>query len=293
MHAPEEAEADLRPNVTGICAVVLYNRRCEDAKSLAALTGPDTNGFSVRIYDNSTVPEIKESNRKYCDIHRFSYTDMKGNRGLAAAYNAAVSALPEDGRLLLLDQDTTLPEDYFPKLFASIQEHPDVPVHVPVVRSRSGILSPASIRGHRVSRLKDLAPGVYPDITAINSGMTVHACAYDRAGPYAEAYFLDYIDHEFIRRYRKTGGKIAVFDATLIQDFSDDEHMDRESDLARFAIYRKDMHRFCSDTIGGRVYSCAKILYRAIKLDRIYHGRDFMKTVMKREASRKRGGKHG
>jgi len=293
MHSSEAAEADLRPDVTGICAVVLYNRRCEDAKSLAALAGPDRNGFAIRIYDNSTVPAIKESNRKYCDINRFPYTDMKGNRGLAAAYNAAVSELPEDGFLLLLDQDTTLPKDFFPKLFASLQEYPDVPVHVPIVRSQSGLLSPASVRGHRVSRLKDIAPGVYSDITAINSGMTAERRAYDRAGSYAEAYFLDYIDHEFIRRYRKTGGKIAVFDAVLTQDFSDDDHRNKESDLARFAIYRKDMHQFCSDTLGGRVYYYTKIIYRAFKLDRIYRSRDFMKIAMKREVSRERGGANG
>ncbi len=293
MHSSEAAKADNRPNGMILCAVVLYNRRCEEAKSLTALTGPDRFGIQVHIYDNSTIPEINESNRRYCEDYRFRYTDMKGNRGLATAYNAAVSELPEDGRLLLLDQDTILPEDFFPKLFASIRKYPDVPLHVPIVRSQSGLLSPASIRGHRVGRLKNITAGVYTDITAINSGMTAERRAYTSAGAYAENYFLDYIDHEFIRRYLKTGGRIAVFDAVLTQDFSDDDHGNRERDLARFSIYTKDMHAFCSDTFGGRVYYHAKIIYRASKLDRIYHCRDFMKIAVKREASRKRGGENG
>lgn len=289
MHASCAAIEDGAEGAAGICAVVLYNRRCEDAKSLSALNGPDRSGFAVHIYDNGTIPEIKESNRLYCAGQGFVYTDMKGNRGLAAAYNSAVSDLAGDGRLLLLDQDTTLPDDFFAKLFLSIQKYPDVPVHVPVVRSRTGLLSPASLRGHRVGRLKDITPGVYSDITAINSGMTVAASACATAGAYSEDYFLDYIDHDFIRRYRKTGGRIAVFDAVLTQDFSDDEHKDRESDLTRFTIYRKDFKRFCSDTFGGRVYFRAKIIFRALKLDRIYHGGGFLKTALQRDPPQKRG----
>ena len=293
MLSSDETRADFAADGVIVCAVVLYNRLCEDAKSLAAWTGPESYGYMLHVYDNGTIPGIKESNRKYCADRNLPYTDMMGNRGLSAAYNAAVSELPETGRLLLLDQDTTLPEDFFPKLNASIKKYPDVPVHVPVVRSRTGILSPASIRGHRVGRLKDIAPGIYTDITAINSGMTVQSRAYKSAGAYAEDYFLDYIDHEFIRRYRKTGGRIAVFDATLTQDFSDDDHKDRESDLVRFAIYSKDMYAFCSDTFGGRMYFCAKIFYRALKLDRIHHCGDFLKIAMKRERSQKRGRPNG
>lgn len=289
MYASCAAFEDGAKGAAGICAVVLYNRRCEDAKSLSGLTGPDRYGFSAHIYDNGTIPEIKKSNRRYCAAQSFLYTDMGGNRGLSAAYNAAVSDLAGDGRLLLLDQDTTLPDDFFAKLFLSIRKYPDVPVHVPVVRSRTGLLSPASIRGHRVGRLTDIPSGVYTDITAINSGMTVAASAYVTAGAYSEDYFLDYIDHDFIRRYRKTGGRIAVFDAVLTQDFSDDEHKDRESDLTRFAIYRKDFKRFCSDTFGGRVYFRAKIIFRALKLDCIYRGGGFLKVALQRDPPPERG----
>ena len=91
------------------CAVVLYNCRCADSKSLGSLLGAEVPGVRIKIYDNSTVEEIKEENLRFCLDRGLPYTDMHGNAGLAKAYNTAVARMGNSSWLVLFDEDTTVP----------------------------------------------------------------------------------------------------------------------------------------------------------------------------------------
>lgn len=238
--------------------------------------------LKIHVCDNSTISKYKESNKQYCEKNDLIYTDMQGNVGLSKAYNAAISKMEESEWLLLFDQDTTINEHYLRELQLSIAKYPDIFIHVPVVQANKSIISPAHIRGHRVHRLETVAAGIYSDITAINTGTAIKKEVFDLIGTYNEAFFLDYLDHDFIRKYKKKYKKIAVFICIIDQDFSDDDHHNRERDIQRFTIYKHDFYLFCKDNIFGIFYYSFKIIYRAVKLTRIYQCTDFIKIAIGR-----------
>lgn len=249
------------------CVIVLYNCRCDESACLSSLMLFTQSLCSLHVFDNSTNENIKRMNLQFSEKSKLLYTDMKGNAGLAKAYNSAVSSMQPDTWIVLFDEDTTVDEGFFNSLEESISNYPDVGVHVPIVLANDKrIISPSGIRGHRIIRINEIQPGIFSGITAINTGMAINKRVFDRVGHYEEEIFLDYLDHYFIRSYLKADKRIAVFGSVLRQDFSENDHSNIVNDLKRFTIYKHDFYLFCKDNYSGRLYYHIKILYRAVKL---------------------------
>ncbi len=254
--------------------VVVYNTRCEDSITLRSLDGAE--GVGVLVVDNSTV---ETGNGEYCRQKGWEYCPMGGNFGLAKAYNRALEYLKgKDGIVVWFDDDTSVPADYFEALRRSAEENPDIAVFVPYVFDEAGLLSPCYIKGCRVRRLRQDEKVEEENITAINTGMAVRLEAFE-GYRYDEGYFLDYIDHAFLRDCKERGQKIGVFDAVLRQRFSDNSHDDLEKDLVRFRIFAKDFSRFCLSR-GSRVHGFFTLFARSVKLGMIYKTFEFAGILM-------------
>ncbi|WP_105205089.1 glycosyltransferase [Neobittarella massiliensis] len=239
-----------------ICTVVLvYNVRCQDSAACRALAAMGRR--DVLVVDNSTkdLP-----NGAYCQKRGWQYAAMGGNFGLARAYNRATALLLDAcDYIVWLDDDTQLTEDYFAALETATRRQGGVDIFLPLVHDEAGLLSPSAIRGNkvwRVARPEDIGPG---EITGINSGMAVRTELY-RDHRYDEGYFLDYIDHAFLRDMKAGGAVIAVLDAVLQQRFFGNQRGDVAAAARRFAIFRKDFARFCGRGPGGRLYAAYGIL---------------------------------
>ncbi len=251
--------------------LVIYNEKCTKSPSVNYLVSQRVVLSSFILCDNSTDESIKKNNRLFCEKSNIVYIDMKGNMGLSKAYNKAISLISdhEDNWVVFFDQDTRILPDFFEQLESSIKEHPDIYIHVPyVLSSQKGIqISPSKIFGYHVKRRSyPRAAGVYFDSTAINTGMAVKRCVFSKVGKYNEELFLDYIDHYFIREYKKYFKGIVLFNARLMQEFSDHEQKDFDAEVKRFMIYKRDFYVFCKNSFWGRFYYFAKITFRSFKL---------------------------
>lgn len=272
------------------CLIVLYNCRCEESRSVSSLINHTETSLSLHVYDNSTDETICLENLQYCKKNSLQYTGMHGNAGLAKVYNLGMSHVEPGGWAILFDQDTTAGGNFIQSLEKSILTHPDIGIHVPVVQSGDGrIMSPSLIKGHRILRLKSAAPGVYTGITAINAGMAIKKSIFDRVGPYNEEIFLDYLDHQFIRAYKETDKRMAVFDSVLRQEFSDTDHSNFQTDLSRFIIYKHDFHVFCKDSFSGIIFYYLKIVFRAWKLARLHKRTEFLKVALRGRGALREG----
>jgi len=100
---------------------------------------------------------------------------------------------------------------------------------------------------------------------------------------YDERFFLDYIDHNFIKKYKETDGKIMVVKTNLFQSFSENQHSSITGDLFRFKIYLKDFKLFCSTSFYGIVFYYFKIIYRALKLSVIHKNIKFINLIFDNE----------
>lgn len=259
--------------------IVMYNMSCIESVTLNNI---DKFGLkddmNVIICDNST--DDYSINKGYCNNKKYTYIDMNGNKGLSKAYNAAINRiLDKDAWIILFDQDTEVSEDFFTKMEKSIEDFPNIFVHVPIVMDTAGILSPTMITNYNIKRIKD--PFINSsDLSAINSGMLINLKVFAKIGLYEESLFLEYIDHYFIRRYKENNGEIIVVDTKLFQNYSDNNHTKIEGDLKRFSIYLKDFKLFCSTSFYGKLYYYVKILYRGMKLSLIYKDLRFIKKVL-------------
>lgn len=242
------------------CAVVVYNTACQNSLSLSALARMPE--LSVYVADNSTR---EMGNQAYCQRMGWRYLPMGGNVGLPRAYNAVLGAIEEESVVVWLDDDTALEPAYFAALRAALDAHPEGDVFLPRVTDEAGQLSPCIIEGYRVRRC---APGQAPSparITGINSGMAVRLRVYARYR-YDEGYFLDYVDHAFLRDMKAQGRRIVPFEGHLTQRFSGNERGNAAGAQVRLRIFARDFSRFCQDTPAGRRYARRMLLRRRLVL---------------------------
>lgn len=243
--------------------LVIYNRRCEDSPSCERLRQLPT--ARAVIVDNSTEPN---DNALYCAKRGFGYVSMGGNLGLAKAYNRGIAwirANTDATHVLLLDDDTTLPDGFFDGTEAFLAAHPDTDIALPLVYDEVGLLSPCAINGFHVSRVTDVRQLTKDTVTAINSGMVVSLSVFDDY-VYDEGYFLDYIDHAFMRDMRRQGAKIGVTKQCLTQRFFGNTRDQRAAAKRRLRIFKKDFRRFCGKSFKGRLTAQAIILRRTLKV---------------------------
>lgn len=246
-----------------VALLVIHNRRCEDSPSCEALRAQPT--ARAVIVDNSTEPN---DNALYCARRGFGYVTMGGNMGLAKAYNRGIRFIKSNTdatHVLLLDDDTTLPEGFLDGTAAFAAAHEAVSVLLPLVYDEKGLLSPCAIDGLLTSRVTDVHTLTRESITAINSGMTVALSVFDDYA-YDEGYFLDYIDHAFCRDMKSRGVSFAITRQRLHQRFAGNARGNRRAAKRRLRIFKQDFRRFCGGSLKGRLTAWAVIMRRTVKL---------------------------
>ena len=243
--------------------VVIHNRRCEDSPSCEQLSA-DVKARAL-IVDNSTEPN---DNALYCARRGFGYLSMGGNMGLAKAYNrgiAWITAETDATHVLLLDDDTTLPDGFLRETAQFIAQTEQAQIFAPRVNDERGLLSPCHIEGLRVTRVTSPEELTASTFTAINSGLVMDLKLFEDYR-YDEAYFLDYIDHAFLRDMKDRHIRIAVTRQTLTQCFAGNARGNKQAAKRRLAIFKKDFRRFCGTSLKGRLFAEAVIIRRRLKL---------------------------
>ena len=240
--------------------VVLYNVAYTDSVTLQALL--PRKDIPIILCDNSTRPLGNE--RIAEEYPQVTYLSMGGNVGLPKAYNAALDRLIEsDGLVCLFDDDTNVGEDYFTALQQAITDHPEADIYLPTVYDKLGLMSPCYLNGVKTSRISNPDEIDLTRVSGINSAMAIRLRVFADYR-YDEGYFLDCVDHAFVREMRRRGKEIAVFRAGLFQDFSGANAYNTESGRIRAKIFYRDFYRFCSDSLFHKLCGMAIIARRWI-----------------------------
>jgi GT2 family glycosyltransferase len=234
------------PTGSRILAVAtLYQQSPTESAALSSLirilqTNPQiASHFSLVVYDNSPV-----SFEGPMGITA-EYVHDPANRGLAAAYNHALSRAERTGHewLLLLDQDTTLTSEFLIELQEcadSLLADENVAAIVPKLVIRGTIQSPAEhfidyMRHQFAGPLKTATADVVGvqsgRISAYNSGSTLRVTALRSIGGFPEQFWLDYLDHAVFHALWAGNRQVYVLHAALNHDLA-------ESDLNRRPLWR-------------------------------------------------------
>lgn len=264
-------------------ALVIYNKKCLESDSFRAIYSCEIS--ALVLVDNSTDPEIQLYNRKECLRIGCDYCSMDGNRGLAKAYNAALMSI--GGRidfLLLLDDDTIIPENLISILRGAITQNFDADVFVPYVVDQTALLSPCRRVSCLFFRYKKRPDLFTNKMSAINSGLVIHLQKDSKKQPlFNEELFLDCIDHDYILRMIRQGSSFQIYPVEFRQRFfelsSRDEVSQKERTLARFALFSEDYRCFCKSCSLSKTVSETYLLFRALKLNLRYKTTRFFTSL--------------
>ena len=260
-------------SITSILVViVLYKCKLIDSISFRTINKQVTENknykISFFIYDNSPERDLNIGlAQKYSKI---IYYNDKSNPGISKAYNMASRYAISEGYnwLLFLDQDTSLPDNILCKYVEAIKTNPKINLFLPKVRVGNRYISPCRFYMRQGHIMKSVPTGQLDlkRYSAINSGIMIEVNAFEKAGGYNEAIYLDYNDHEFMMRYKKFFRYAYVINAEVVQDFaclSDNidtlikrykilcdcvSHVDKKSivdkSLYALMLWRRGMHLF-------------------------------------------------
>lgn len=219
--------------------IVIYNRALEACESFQAVLGMREGNVELNlfVYDNSsTSQQIKE----YEGL-KITYLHDPDNSGVSRAYNVGVKHAKQSQKewVLLLDQDTQLPNSILDDYKRAITKNTDLNLFVPILKLENGtIFSPSRYRFKRGFYLDPITAGKHSlfKLTPVNSGIMVKVSAFLKVGGYNEKVKLDFSDYQFIERFRKQYPDFYLMDVKCEQDFSDDDSS-FESQSARFKYF--------------------------------------------------------
>lgn len=244
-----------------LIVIVLYHCKLNESKSFLSLAPPLEN---LIIFDNSESPQ---------DISAYAgeavYIHNGINIGLSACYNKAAMYAKNNGYqwLLLLDQDTDFSGVSLADYLNAIKNFKDCNIIAPLVKCGRYTMSPAVLKFKipHVSLTEFRGVVSLQKISIINSGMCVSVSSFLNCGGYNEKVFLDFSDHEFLRRYKKDNSVAYILPQLIKQDFSVVTD-DKMKSLSRFKLFCRSIRGCEKETIEDCFVFSLIILKRALRL---------------------------
>lgn len=278
----EEAEMEM------LIVVVRYRLSLEHSVTFGSLSKafmshPDLlASIGVLIWDNgpSALPEVQLP-------YPFEYQYTGRNLGVSAAYNCALALAEEKGCpwLLLLDQDTTLPESFLSSMLEYARFHQAnerIAAVAPFLICNSQPVSPAIIRMDHAQPLPLSLSGEHErPAYAANSGTLMRVSALRAVGGYDEDFWLDYSDIALFHRLYLNGMRLYIAgDLHLHHSLSTNNYdVTMSPERYRNAIAAEgaywDLYRSRRDNFALTV----RLLLRAFKQWIVYRNKEFSRIT--------------
>ncbi|MDR6941180.1 glycosyltransferase [Mucilaginibacter pocheonensis] len=272
----------------GILAIiVLYRTKLSDSKTFLSLT--EALKFSdmkldLFVYDNSPQYNIDSSFEH--DNWQITFKPDINNGGVSEAYNQGADLAVEKGKkwIMLFDQDTTFPQNTINKYIEAITNYPEDKLFAPIMLVDSqNIVSPCHFRFMRGFYLRhiDVGPNSLNKLSIINSGMCIAVEAFKKNMGYNAQIKLDFSDHDFIKRFKKTvTDRFIVITLKVHHELSSSGKNSMNSDLTRFDYYLKGSEQM-SSSMYEKVFLKAHAGLRSLKLSLIHRNLSFVFKFLK------------
>ncbi|MFA4853439.1 MAG: glycosyltransferase [Bacteroidales bacterium] len=212
-----------------LAILVVYNCKIEETKTLKsllqnyAINSKAFENFKLIIYDNSLL----EQKIDIAIPFEYQYVHHSNNNGLAVAYNYALSEAVKASYdwLLLLDQDSSLPEDFIASFLHNLSNILDsaVAAVVPKMRYKNTFFSPSKVSfGGTVSAIDVRHEGIcnIKNVNAIGSGTVINVSFLQRIGGFNEVFWMDCLDRWLFLTINNMGGKVYVTDSIIEHELS-------------------------------------------------------------------------
>lgn len=277
---------DYQSDADGIIAVlVLYNTRLEDSITFTSLRNSlkkNNLRMDILVYDNSPTPMVNDSD-SVSDNWRIHYIHNETNPGVSTAYNYGFQLAKRLQKkwLLLLDQDTTFPDDALTKYFQAVHKYKGHFLFAPILKSGNKIWSPSRYFLKRGFPLKSVNIGInsIKQTSPLNSGMLLHMSLFEKTGMFNEKLKLDFSDFYFVEHYRKHFSDFVVIDLLCDHGTSTTENRnDVEQSLNRFRYFCEGAKHSANNFTDFLILALF-VVFRAIKLSVKFRSIRFLTVV--------------
>jgi GT2 family glycosyltransferase len=210
-----------------LAVVVLYKRSPQESQTIQSLIqvfqrNPALKAcVRVLLWDNSPIP-VADFSLPFS----FDLRSAQRNVGTSGAYNYAMEFAEslQYPWLLLLDQDTTLSDEFLLGMVGyaeKFQDESEIATVVPFIFSHGTLVSPRRLRSfNRLQQIPLTFGGLYKDRAyAVNSATLIRVAALRQVGGYNEEFWLDLSDvYVFLALHR--AGKSMYIAGDLRLDHS-------------------------------------------------------------------------
>jgi rhamnosyltransferase len=189
-----------------IAVIVTYE---SDVERLHTILRSLSRQCAFIIADNSITLAISQVIADCTHQYSGKYVSMGGNKGIAAAQNAAMSAAWSDGAeaVLLLDDDS-MPDN---NLVAHLLSCSESLGHAAIVGANA-----LDAQGREIGNARH-APGNMPRCRDLmSSGTLIHRRIFERVGPFDDSLFIDCVDFDWGWRARQLGIEAYLCRATAM-----------------------------------------------------------------------------
>lgn len=244
-----------------LSVIVLYHCLLKDSKTYRTLK-PESK--DLLVFDNS---EHAQDISMYAEEAKYIHNEK--NIGLSACYNRAAEFAKSYGYewLLFLDQDTDFSEISIDDYISTIASNPTCKMVAPLVKCGKYTMSPMKFKHGFALFSQRTYEGLIDitDLSIINSGMCVSVDALQSCGGYNEKVFLDYSDHEFVRRFKKKYSQVYVLPRTIYQDYSAKSDA-KDAALKRLVMFCESIRGCEKNTLLEKMEYSIPILKRTLAL---------------------------
>lgn len=229
-----------------LAVMVVYKQNILSSTTLQSLIGSISkhgceDRISILIYDNSPSSQHLD-----CLLPlSVSYVHDPTNPGLAKAYNYAVENAVSDGCdwLLLLDQDTCLPENFTENLLNTariLNADENIVAIVPRVKCLGMTVSPSIVKfGGYYRPVEENIVGICPlQVTSINSGTLLRTAFIKTIGGFNKFFWLDYLDHWVFSIIHSRNKRVFLSQSVIDHELSVTDY-DRWMNLERYVSILK------------------------------------------------------
>lgn len=263
---------------TILVVIVLYKQKLDDSLSYISFNSKKINN-KVFVFDNSPLIDIDASKNKAV-IYRHDYRNL----GVSYAYNEAAKVALKLGKdwLLLLDQDTQLPEGFMDDVENIPKAYPPVSLYAMKLYSNRNLISPSGYKykkGYILNRI-EVGLNKLTNITFLNSGLLISTEAFLKAGGYDNNVPLYFSDFVFINRLRKVIDSFVLLPIDLIHDLSSNDESDIPSFKVRYDFYLDGAFQALESEQNGHLAYYLTTFLRAVKLSVKFSDFYFMKRYL-------------
>ena len=204
--------------------IVLYKQKLSHSitfrKLENALNTFENKRLDIFVYDNSPQEFEQDEVPSSMGMFNIKYERNISNAGISLAYNKGAEYAHSLGKkwLLLLDQDTDIPQNFLSVLLQNINRFTQEHIFVPQLVDNGMQISPCKYyfaRGFLYKKEQALGLHFIRKKNLLNSCLCIRLDTFLQLGGYSEDVPLYYSDFVFIDKYRKHFKTFVLIDVSV------------------------------------------------------------------------------